>query len=314
MTSLNAGWDCSTRPFKGYNNYIMESKICAYSTADDAYALKAAVSLLSIREKADIDLFIVGRNFTKSKKSILASHGIGCIEIDLASNFDMAWDYPAECYYLFAGPKIFKDRGYQYSIYVDGDIYCNADPLAPLENELDMFAGVPNGKIVDILQADVGKITKKWQVVPGEGERIQTGVLYFNNKNVDAINFLEIISEIYKTSIAIDAPRKGDDSLFALFQMLHPELSYRYLNSNFNYIQQEQDCDDSILSEQVIFFHFTGLATKPWIDLSADNVGSLYFRDQWRALAERTFGSGVLNPIASRGLMSKMQMLFSKYS
>lgn len=46
-----------------------------------------------------------------------------CIELPLADVFYQQWNYPRECFYHFAAPEIFHAKGYEFSMYVDGDTF-----------------------------------------------------------------------------------------------------------------------------------------------------------------------------------------------
>jgi hypothetical protein len=247
------------------------SDICAFSTASNDYVPAAAGSLLSIRRWNDsIPLCIIGKKFSEAHKLFLEYHNIEFIEINLDYIFDTCWEYPIECYYLFAGPNIFYERGFKYSLYIDGDIYCNNDPLGRF-TDVASIAGVEYDSVVEILGNDFEKIKDIWSK-NNESEiiRLQSGVLYFNNEFLHRINFLEKIGDLYLRSKLNDIPRKGDDSLLALFSYVFTDIQYKKLPIQYNYITKEYVRDkknwliaDENLYESCIFFHFTYFS-KPW--------------------------------------------------
>lgn len=248
-------------------------RICAYSTCDEAYLPKCVVSLLSIRKwNPDLDLFVISRTLSPDAKDFVRRHGIQPVEVDLQPVFHTSFEYPTECFYLFAGPGHFADLGYDFSVYVDGDVYCNQS-LSIDWSRLAYFGGASLGRIRDILGSDLTAITAQWETGDASSYRIQSGVVYFNNRALQAAEFLTKISLLYETCIRKGIPRHGDDSLFALFQHVHPEFTPTLLDERFNYIiskpvtrtrrsvwlrnaeQRIRDC---------VFFHFTCESPKPW--------------------------------------------------
>jgi lipopolysaccharide biosynthesis glycosyltransferase len=266
-------------------------KICAFSTADDSYIPSAAASLLSIRYwNKDIPLYIISSRISRKSKKLLQTLDIKYIELNLKDVFSKTWEYPIECYYLFAGPQALLQKGFTHSLYIDGDIYCNNDPVVPLSS-IKAFAGVPNGTIAQILGDDYQKVTDKWSdsSATAATQRLQSGVLYFNNTFLESYGFLEKIGALFQKSLAEGIPRKGDDSLFALFQHVYPNLDYKRLPEEYNFITQTTASNqkqwlsrNDHLTQDAIFFHFTQHA-KPWeIQEDYPDYTYKYFTRQWR--------------------------------
>lgn len=240
---------------------------CVFTSANDEYAVCAAISLLSVREhNKSIPLYLLSSYLSDSTKSILKSLGIEFIELDLSHVFTQTWDYPLECYYLFAGPEIFQKRGFSHSIYMDGDILCRQDPVIPevLEN-VCYVAGVSGGNSRDIFGDDFSTIENLWEVTNASRRtRVQSGVVFFNNQALLERNFLKEVGEIFKTCINHKIPRKGDDSLLALYCLTKlPVEAVKILPGTFNYIPENHT--DALNIEDVLMFHFTGSGViKPW--------------------------------------------------
>jgi lipopolysaccharide biosynthesis glycosyltransferase len=280
----------------------MNTNICAFSSSDNDYALKASIALLSIRAKnSNIDLFLIGHKFSKETKKLLTIKNIQTIELDLRSQFNKAWEYPIECYYLFAGPELFYDYGYDYSIYIDGDVLCTKDPLIGLSKLVD-FAGVRAGTLSDILGAyDFDVAIKAWPRVSKSLPWLQSGVLYFNNRSLKKMHFLEKISLLYSKAKALNIPRKGDDSLFALFVYVYPEYSYKSLSRNHNYIEFKNENKNISVTLSGLFmrsklklkfYHFSGLSSKPWeVKGQKQYINSTNTRliKKWRDIAKAEF-------------------------
>lgn len=246
---------------------ITENNTIFYSTANAGYAVYAAVSLLTIREYLPgANLCILSSGLNNYDKKILNKHNIDYYEIDLSDKFTQAWDYPIDCYYIFAGPEMFCKQGYEYSVYVDGDVLCASDPLQGI-GEVEFVAGVESapvdGKYISIFGQDWDAITKQWRL-DGDTKfkkRINAGVVYFNNSKMQEICLLDKAVELYQSSLRKGMPRKGDDSLFSLMQYVYFDLKdIKILPSKYNFVLQFDEWNYPV--KDLIFFHFS--IDKPW--------------------------------------------------
>jgi len=269
-------------------------KIAVYTTSDDGYASKAIVSLLSAASRIDnydTDLFIIGKRFSKETKKLLERNSIKVVEMNLDSIFHTAWEYPIECFYIFAGPEHFAKMDYTHSLYVDGDTLCINNPFKLLRvEEVSTFAGHANGRISEILNKDFEPLKSLYDISSKSDEamRIQTGVIVFNNAHAADALFLQTIGTLYEDAIKNGYPRKGDDSLFALYQLLDDDRdSYVYLSSSYNYIESQKSRLTKLLQVTgllyIKFYHFTGDSMKPW-DLSFRQCSLLnaIMRSRWQ--------------------------------
>lgn len=269
----------------------MQKNICAFSTASDNYVQYALVSLLGIRKQNhSIPLYIISSYLSEQSKQLLSRYGVQYIELDLADYFSKAWDYPIECYYLFAGPQALLKEGFTHSLYIDGDIFCASDPIKDIDLEhLSHFGGVAYEPVRSIFGSDYEKILNTWKNIANDDfSRIQTGVIYFNNKSMSKIDFLDKISKLYKQSIKDGIPRKGDDSLFALFQLVYQDSTYHHLPLDFNFIPTrniEGKKGAASKLNEVVFFHFTSEYPKPWnIQYDKEYKPFSVFSKKWRKL------------------------------
>ncbi len=260
-----------------------------FSTASSGYVSNAAISLLSIRGYVpDAKLFIMSSGMSHEEKEFLLANNIQYHEIDLSDIFTKTWDYPIECYYLFAGPALLVKLGYDYSVYIDGDVVCTSEDVF-LEH-VDCITGVEsapvNGEYTSIFGSDWTAIQKNWKL-PGsikKTKRIQSGIVYFNNSVMVEIGLLEKIADLYSESLTINIPRKGDDSLFSLFQYVHlKDITIDVISSRYNFIPQFNGGKSP--GEDLVFFHFTGIK-KPWEEASmtvqASHDDKYYeYRKEW---------------------------------
>lgn len=231
-----------------------------YSTSNDNYAVYAAVSLLSVRKHIkNARLYILGKEFSKKTKTFLKKNNIGVIETDLTYLFYQTWEYPMECYYIFAGPEIFQKMGFSYSVYLDGDILCLNNPLENVD--FQTIGGVQANTYAEIFGDNAKKIADIANVdsVRLKNKRLHSGVIYFDNqKNKDA-ELLQKAGELYDRCWKKAIPRKGDDSLFALYQLTSQKSHVTKLADYYNYMPHYKGFQEN---DDIIFFHFT--FDKPW--------------------------------------------------
>jgi len=270
------------------------NKTCIFTSADNSYIPFAAITLLGIRKyNPTVDLYILTSYISKDMKTLLAGYGIGYKEMDLRSIFTQTWDYPIECYYLFAGPELFYEMGYDRSVYVDGDLLCKRDPLDfEFIKDIEGMAGVPGGNSLDIFGGDNAKIQRIWGIdaeVQKNRIRINSGVIYFNNHTMSATRLLDKAGAVFRQAISEDIPRKGDDSLLTLVNLLHFDKSQNLiLPAAHNFIPQYHEVHAYPVKD-LILFHFGGDGMrKPW---NPDAYQSLTpytpYVYEWRKLAKQ---------------------------
>lgn len=230
-----------------------------YSTANDEYIKKSITSLLSVREHVpDAHLCVLCTNVSNKNKKLLKKYNISYKEIDLGDTFkdDV---YPKECFYLFAGPELFYEDGYNYSIYLDGDVYFVSDPFVNFHNKgIEFISGTPAPGGENIFGNDWKIIKKTWGIK--SEDRIQSGIIYFNNREMRKEKLLHKAEDLYKKCIEIGAPRRGDDSLFALMQSVYFLGKTSFLGNEYNYNQHYNKWTYPI--NGLVAMHFT--ISKPW--------------------------------------------------
>ena len=233
-----------------------------YSTANDSYIYNSATSLLSIRSfNPNAELYILSKEISKKNKRFLKSKNIKFIELDLTYLFFQTWNYPIECFYIFAGPKLFHNLGYEYSVYIDGDVICLNDPLKNITKIPDL-GGVEANSFSELFGEEKNLIAKmtKTKLSYFDHKRFNSGIIYMNNKRLVELNFLERSGKLFYDCWEKGIPRKGDDSLFSLFLIAeHKKLSPTKLPPNYNYMPHFQN---GKLPQSLVFLHFT--LDKPW--------------------------------------------------
>lgn len=263
---------------------------CAYSTCDNSYFIYSLISLISVKKwNPTYDLYIITSKLNDKNKRLAQSYEVDVIELDLTSYFYKEWDYPKECFYLFAGPKVLSKKGYSFSIYIDGDVLCNREINIDWKS-IEYFAGTSHRSMDHVFGGDINNIFKVFDIESVPSYRIQSGVIFFNNQKMAGINLLSRVAKLFKSSLENNIPRKGDDSLFALFQLVHSKVQPSVLSRKYNTIlpgnARESDLlvDGSIIRD-CVFFHFTSGCSKPWIkDERSKTPVERYFRKKWQEL------------------------------
>ncbi len=274
---------------------MITKDICAFSTSDDKYAVKAAMSMLTLRRwRPELKLFLIGKYYSPETKKFLKKYRITPIEKNYDKYFHTSWgNYPLECYYMFVGPEILHKKGFKYSLYVDGDVFCNQDPLQFPLSEIKDFAGaLTKRSIRDIFDYTGEKDAETVVQMYGNEEvlkepRVQTGIVFFNNQSLVKKDFLKKIGKVYQDAIDAGIPRKGDDSLLALFRVAYPKWGYADTGHRYNFITFHRGfgrrwtrLDEEMISNGV-FWHFNKI--KPWDNGSQFATYAYeYFYHAWR--------------------------------
>lgn len=244
-------------------NILNSNNTIFFSTANDNYAIYSAISLITIRKFVpNARLFIISSHLNKKTKIKLTKLKIDFIELNLNNLFYKTWQYPVDCYYMFAGPEIFYKMGYDYSVYIDGDILCNNNPIDKI-GDIKFVAGAATNKIKDIFGDDLATINKVFSFNTSRlnSKRFNTGVVYFNNKTAVDKNMLQGVAKIYDICIKNNIPRKGDDSLFCLYLLINiNDKEVKLLDSRYNFIYEFYKTTKNL--KDAIFIHF--VKNKPW--------------------------------------------------
>ena len=262
--------------------YLKTTNTAFFSTCNDAYIPNSITSLLSIRKFIpDASLYIFSRNISEENKMKLDQNHIKYFDLDLRGRFYRQWNYPAECYYIFAGPEILLKEGFKYSVYIDGDILCIKNPLKNI-GSIKGLAGSAIGNCRGVFLDDFDAIKQLFNLNEEQSNRprIISSVVYFNNEKMHNIKLLDIATKYFKQCLEHDIPRKGDDSLLSLIQLttLYPEE-----------IKNIPHCSESTpLTAQkhnlkkTIFIHFA--KDKPWNKSKDSNDIHRKYIYSWRKI------------------------------
>lgn len=260
-----------------------------FSTCNDAYIPYSVTSLLSIRKQIPkAKLFILSRSITAEHKRILDGLNIGYFDLDLRGKFYRHWIYPYECYYIFAGPELFFKHGFKYSVYIDGDILCLSNPLKNV-GRITGVAGTGAGSCRGVFLDDFDKLKTLYNLSNEQTSqtRITSGVVYFNNKLMFEKKLLDTSANYFKKCLDNSVPRKGDDSIFSLFQLIDLEpKQIKILGKAFNYMPVLFGKE---LPSKIVFIHF--IEYKPWNSFIKENSAIQEYIQEWLKIYKAHFSA-----------------------
>jgi hypothetical protein len=263
-------------------------KSAIYTTCDDNYVKYAIVALKQFQYyNKKYDAYIISSYISNENISLCNNFNITIKIIDLSNYFTNLEDrsnkkYPIECYYIFYGPIILQEYGYEYAVYIDGDVYTNKSldidfkyiknivafqtnvlikNFNPIKNSLHLIRNIINKKLLN-------------------KHRFNTGVIIFNCSNVNNNNFFNDVVKLYKLMIEKGNQLCGDDSLFTLYYLHKPDM-ITVKSSYYNYYNALGETRPN----NIYLFHFIGF-NKPWIKDSNtidfnNNTMQKYFRFKW---------------------------------
>lgn len=264
-------------------------KICAFTCSNENYLMQSIVALTSAKKwEPEIDLFLITENLSAKGHELLSRYGIKPIVTSLDGHFRQAWEYPRECYFLFAAPQLLVNLGYDAGIYLDADTIVNGK-ISLMLNDKNNISGVHVGSIKHILKRDLPILEAEFGPMP-ERNRIQSGVLSMMFAPLVQLDFLGKVNHLYDRCIEINAPRKGDDSLLALTQAIYPEFGWGQADDCFNMIEYKalrqggikwhRHGEETLTKDGI--FHFTAKSRKPWnMPINFPSFRAKFFTNKW---------------------------------
>jgi pyruvyltransferase len=239
-----------------------------FITCNNIYVPKAIVALQQFCSyNIDFKKVIIGSLFNDEMHKLCKEYDIELFSIDLSNDFidlnkrPYGKQYPIECFYHFYAYKILDNS--HYIIKIEPDIYTNKKIDIDL-NSIPYIAGsYTKGNFINnfmCIMNDYNKINKIYKNLNTGQHRICGGVNIYNVKGLKSIDFYKKIVEYYNTSISINAPRCGDDSLMVMYQMINPS-HIILLNPEFHVIFYEKIVKEY---QEITFFHFGGKTEKYW--------------------------------------------------
>ena len=247
--------------------------ISVFTISCSKYLLQSIMTLLSVSKYNDYDLFIVSDNFSKLQKKLLSTHNIKFIETNLPQ--PISWAYAS---------SILLKKGYQYSIKLSYDVYCNKKISY---NFTDL-------KTIAIAKKKINKMRDRRKKKNRYLINAEYDVMFLNNNYVEINDFLQKASDIYH-SFKNSGVIKEIDSLTRLTveQVLSAHLAeFVLLGEEFNFLSTSKKVidrksyltDNETMINKCIFFNFN--QQKPWmLHNSFNNYTYKFFYQKWQARA-----------------------------
>ena len=242
---------------------------------NDSYVPKSIIALNNFTSfNPEYMKVIIGTHFKYETKKLAKNYNVKLIELDLSNDFQKLSKYPIECFYHFYAYKLFPNSN--FIINIEADIITNKKIDINLNSVTYIGGSYDKKQTINKfhpIMNDYNKIKKIYGVCNISKPRILGGVKVYNIKNLVKINFYEKILEYYKQSIKNNIPRRGDDSLMVMYQMLNPS-HIKLLKPEFNVIFQNE-----YKIKDIIFFHSHNPKYWKVKDTSKLNNTQLYFYD-----------------------------------
>lgn len=265
---------------------MSDKKLAICTTINNKYADYAVVCLQSFRRNSglnsDLFVFVNQKHLNQAQINNFKNNDINIINVDFSQKYNIPkdWSYPSECFWIFECPKILYSLGYDYTLCVDTDTYCNALLNLEFIDNIEFVAGINRGKTNKEFLNAIKQLKLLTDLFDLSQDRLNlystnTGILIFNNKYCYDTNFEEKIYQVFKKSMDNNIPRKGDDSLFCLYCCVF-DTPITYISNKFNDYNLNE-----IKNEEPYIIHYIS-SSKPWInDLSIVNSINKYYINKW---------------------------------
>ena len=247
----------------GVTHFMSRNNTAIFSTGDAGYLKHMAIALfVACKHNRNFDPWII-TDASKEETKFLEKFGISVIRIDLHDQYDVFNEtWPSQSFWWSIGPNMFNDLDYDYSIFIDGDVYCNK------KVDLDIF----NDDLEIAARSD-------------EPNKYNSGVMLFNNKRLvetdlytSALNCYRGLStkafeewhggKVHDQQVltALGPNNELNDFLGSAYQFEIQDLDVLW-NYPFNLQKGRNEelikLPYSVLKERVYFVHF--LLSQPWL-------------------------------------------------
>jgi hypothetical protein len=273
---------------------MSNKKLAICTTINSTYADYAIVCLQSFRYNSGLDcelfVFVNRKTLNQQQTDNFKKHSINIVDIDLSKRYNIPkdWPYPSECFWIFKCPEILYSLGYDYTLCVDTDTYCNTILNLDFLSSVKFVAGINRGSTnQEFLQA-IEQLQQLKHTFCLQQDKLNliatnTGVLIFNNKYCYDTNFEQNIYNLFKISMDNNIPRKGDDSLFCLYCCIF-DAPIVYISNKFN---DYKFYHSSKITEEPYIIHYEWLI-KPWSNqLPRINQKTQNYIQKWIAFKDK---------------------------
>jgi hypothetical protein len=205
------------------------------------------------------DYFCICDDDSESINEIIHKNGFKLLHSDKLKKFDKehhghpGGNFPSACCYLFLAHELMFELGYEYTLCVDGDVYCNSVFKLPNNLKSFHFAGLH-------------------EPPKNENSEINTGIIFFNNSKCVQDNLLNGIMHLYKSNeyssdqqLFNDLISKGEFKLLELHYTYHIIFRVEKMMKMSDYGLKMFNCR----YEDAKMVHF--VRGKPWLNRKNSN-------------------------------------------
>ena len=295
----------------------MNERIAIFATADNTYVPHSVIALRSFqRWFSDCGYFLLGSRAAMSVQSMafLRRYGIELIDVNDAARFARPARYknvnPPECFYLFKGPELLAERGYRYSLAVDGDVFCSRRfDLRAVCKGIQGFAGRPVGTLTRTLRNKQHQRNEEFDFgdqlvydalgIDEETCRtryeVNSGVVFWNNSAMAECRLFEKAVRLFENCHGCF---RGDQELLAFTAAVH-SLPFSELDDsyNYNFFEDSLRVNHSFQEEmrrgrcqRIRIVHF--VFSKPWRTPASPSAVKAHFINEWRQFVLSELGDG----------------------
>jgi len=281
--------------------------LAVYAAADDSYVPKAVMALRSFqRWHPDYSYYLLGTKAAMSQESLqfIRQFNIELIDVDESHRFvkleQYKYPYPLETVIKLKGPELLAERGFLYSIVIDGDVFC-ARPLE-LEGLLGRIEGYA-GRVVGDLARTLGNKQKEQneefnfslelvcktlgidEAALSTNYEVNGGVLLWNNMFMAKLGLFDRVTQVFRQCRGCF---EGGQDLMTFVAAAHnipfTEVGDPY---NFNFFEDSLRFD-AVLQERIRMGQFHDIYIvhfvwcKPWLRQYRPSLVKMYFINAWR--------------------------------
>lgn len=297
---------------------MADARLAFYASADDRYVPKAVLALRSFqRWHPQFGYVLIGTTASMSPSSwaLIRRYGIEFIDVNDASRFPVQGRFAykdRERFYSLRGPELLAARGFDYSVQVDGDVYCpkplDLDNLHGLLVRTHGLAARPVGSLDRTLRHRYGDRNpdfdfshrtvrkalglSRWTLLTHY--EYGSGVVYFNNAAMVEHGLYEGCIDVFNRCRGY---LSGDQDLLA-FSAAVMRLPVLHVGHGYHFtFFEDSPWGDGLLQRRIDRGDYEGVHVvhfvfvKPWLPIERPTPAKVDLVNSWRAFIRGELGS-----------------------
>ena len=237
--------------------------IAIFSCGDESYIEQMCASLMvACKYNSNFIPYIISDVTNPEKIELIKKLNITLLQVDLTRQFDIHNDnWPSHMFWYFIGPEALYKQGFEYSCYIDADVYC------PTKIKLEWLDGVELAARSD------------------KENEYNSGVIFFDNKKMTEKKLFDTVLKVYRKFstdgyVNWHGGKVHDQQILTALGKGNPfndfwdgdtSFDITDLDITWNYVfQHMKDRNDKLLKKKyktikkkVKFVHF--LLSRPWL-------------------------------------------------